>query len=158
MINRSEYMKAYLKEYAKTHADIIKPYQKQYREKHRKQLYLYHKKYTKNNLKKAREYARNWYHKTKDVGGVYRRLQNKLLLVKYLWTIAGGFPTCLRCGASNIEVLQGDHINGGGNKELKRFVYTRNMFRYYVKHPKLARHKLQILCANCNLLKSKETR
>jgi len=62
-------------------------------------------------------------------------------------------PSCSVCGFYDIKALQFDHISGGGRKELKTFSNHVSMMSYYIKHPEEAKQKLQILCANCNMLK-----
>ena len=64
---------------------------------------------------------------------------------------------CMRCGFSDIRILQFDHKNGGGVKDLKVFGnQNTTMYRYYVEHPDEAKEKLQVLCPNCNWLKRVE--
>jgi hypothetical protein len=64
---------------------------------------------------------------------------------------------CTRCGFSDIRILQLDHKNGGGVKDLKVFGNSPfRMYRYYVGHPDEAKEKLQVLCPNCNWLKRVE--
>lgn len=60
---------------------------------------------------------------------------------------------CILCGFSDIRALQLDHINGGGNKERKKFGNTHNMAVFYLKNPNMLKKNLQILCANCNWIK-----
>jgi len=61
---------------------------------------------------------------------------------------------CENCGYDlDVRALQIDHVNGGGNQEVKLFSSNIEMYRYYLKHPKEAKEKLQTLCANCNTLK-----
>lgn len=62
---------------------------------------------------------------------------------------------CVKCGYSNQKALCFDHIYGNGKEDRKRF--NRNNFRlmkYYLEHPEEAKQKLQILCANCNMIKA----
>lgn len=62
---------------------------------------------------------------------------------------------CVKCGFDNPKALQFDHINGGGKKEILRFGGSRGMWREYLKlSPDEIRKKLQVLCANCNWIKS----
>ena len=61
---------------------------------------------------------------------------------------------CVSCGFSDIRALQIDHINGNGLTDFKNGNYVR--YRYYVKNPEIAKHNLQILCANCNWIKKYE--
>ncbi len=58
------------------------------------------------------------------------------------------------------RALQFDHINGGGQKQIKeKFKGSGGvMVAYYLKHPEEAQKDLQILCANCNWIKRHEKR
>jgi len=71
-----------------------------------------------------------------------------------LFDICGG-KKCCKCGIEDFRVLQFDHINGGGRKELEEKGYNM-MIIEYIKNPKLAKKNIQILCANCNWIKKHE--
>ena len=63
-----------------------------------------------------------------------------------------GGPVCVRCGFNDIRALQIDHKNGGGVRETRK-IGNFPMTLKYLKNPKSAKEKLQILCANCNWIK-----
>ena len=63
---------------------------------------------------------------------------------------------CEKCKNNDIRVLQIDHKNGGGTSEIKKFGNTRSMWRFYLKHPEIAKKNLQTLCANCHVIKHKQ--
>jgi len=63
---------------------------------------------------------------------------------------------CIRCGFSDIRALQIDHVNGGGNKELKAWAYNRR--KYYQMVFDNSDGKYQLLCANCNWIKKSENK
>lgn len=58
----------------------------------------------------------------------------------------------MRCGFSDVRALQFDHINGGGNQDL-RIRGTSSMYAFYIKNPEITKSTLQVLCANCNWIK-----
>ena len=61
---------------------------------------------------------------------------------------------CTKCGYSqDIRALQFDHINGGGRRDVRRWGNHTNMLRYYSVHSEEAKRMLQVLCANCNIIK-----
>ena len=61
---------------------------------------------------------------------------------------------CVRCGFDDPHALQMDHIHGGGGKERRtRGDSLSYRYRFVVEHPKEARKKYQLLCANCNCIK-----
>ena len=66
-----------------------------------------------------------------------------------------GEKKCVFCDFSDIRALQIDHINGGGNREYRKFG-SYSVYLYYVKNPEKAKKMLQIVCANCNWIKRHE--
>ncbi len=62
---------------------------------------------------------------------------------------------CVRCGyAHDIRALVLDHKDGRGDLDRKR-IGTR-IARYYSVHIDEAKDRLQVLCANCNMIKAVE--
>jgi len=68
---------------------------------------------------------------------------------------------CVGCGHSNWECLQIDHVKNDGEVHRRKYHGGKsrpgggaNTHRWILKHPKQARKKLQLLCANCHQLKS----
>ncbi len=59
---------------------------------------------------------------------------------------------CIQCGFSDIRALVLDHKTGDGGQDRKRV--GNRIARYYVRHPDEAKEKLQVLCANCNMIKA----
>ena len=77
----------------------------------------------------------------------------RIVLKSKLFEILGG-PECRKCKNEDQRVLQFDHKNGGGNKDRKKLGYsTIEFYKYYVDHPKFAKRRLQVLCANCHVIK-----
>lgn len=62
-----------------------------------------------------------------------------------LYDLLGG-AKCVRCGITDVLVLQFDHIKSSGNKDL----IALPMMNRYLEQPILAKETLQVLCANCN--------
>lgn len=67
---------------------------------------------------------------------------------------------CLKCGDNDFRVLQFDHINGGGAKELKSQIFggTYVPSTYYKKVLEDNTNKFQLLCVRCNWIKKHEER
>lgn len=65
---------------------------------------------------------------------------------------------CRMCGYHDKRALQFDHINGGGTHEHKHVFLNKRVqfYMYYVLNPELAKKTLQVLCANCNILRKFE--
>ena len=61
---------------------------------------------------------------------------------------------CVDCGIYDPRVLQFDHWKGDGNIEKSKFAGHNDMWRYYRKHPKIAKQKLRTRCANCHMIKT----
>lgn len=90
------------------------------------------RKYRANNLEKVRTCCRNY----------ERRSRLSILM------LLGG--KCELCSNNDSRVLQVDHVNGGGSKEIRNVAtgsgaYLRRIFR----NPE----NYQLLCANCNWIK-----
>lgn len=86
--------------------------------------------------------------------------ENQIKRLRLLQLISGvPEPFCARCGFKDLRALQIDHINGGGKREITRF---RDLQQYYSFLNKMEleelRKKYQILCANCNWIKTSENR
>ena len=57
---------------------------------------------------------------------------------------------CQQCGFADIRALHIDHIDGNGMLDHKQPIY---LYKKIVNNPVEYRSKLQVLCANCNLIK-----
>lgn len=61
---------------------------------------------------------------------------------------------CVKCGFSDIHILQVDHIMGGGGEQIKKLGWSNwHVYRFYRAHQDLITQELQLLCPNCNALK-----
>ena len=69
-----------------------------------------------------------------------------------LLDILGGHK-CKKCGCIDFRVLQFDYIKGYGYIDRKRIGSSFGLIQYYIKHPEEAKKMLQVLCANCNIIK-----
>lgn len=66
-------------------------------------------------------------------------------------------PRCTRCGYdSDVRALQIDHVEGGGNSELRGG--RGGGIAYYARVLKDTSGRYQLLCANCNKIKAIERR
>lgn len=59
---------------------------------------------------------------------------------------------CVQCGYNNPLALEIDHIDGGGSAERK----GKNYLQYYRAIIKRGLEGLQLLCANCHTVKTRE--
>ena len=92
----------------------------------------YYRKNSEKRKRKATEYTRN--------------------MKKAVHTILGG--ECVRCGFDDVRALQIDHVNGGGNKEVKKV--TKHYYKYVLEKIVAGSVDYQLLCANCNWIKRVE--
>jgi hypothetical protein len=69
--------------------------------------------------------------------------------------ILGG-RECHFCGNEDLRVLELGHKNGDGSGDRKQFKNNRQLRRFYIMHPELAREILRVSCANCNKIKRYE--
>jgi len=62
---------------------------------------------------------------------------------------------CVRCGISDVDVMDIDHINNNGAEDRKNHLHGYNLYRHLKKHgwPK---DEFQLLCKNCNWKKHLE--
>lgn len=65
------------------------------------------------------------------------------------------FPSCVKCGFTNIKALCLDHINSDGNVHRKGNSKKTgiNLYRYLLKNNFKCEFELQTLCSNCNMIK-----
>jgi len=62
---------------------------------------------------------------------------------------AYGGQVCVGCGETELEVLQIDHINGGGNRHAKEIGGYGNLYRWLIQNN--FPPGFRVLCANCNI-------
>lgn len=91
------------------------------------------------NLKAVNEWRRHRPGYATEKDREYR--QRAVLLV------GGGVVSCVRCGCDRPELLEINHINGGGGKELKR---SGHKFYRDIALLKRATDDLELLCRPCN--------
>ena len=61
---------------------------------------------------------------------------------------------CIRCGITDKRILTFDHINNDGYIDRRNVKAPTHLYSNYVSKPIFAILKLQILCFNCNILKT----
>ena len=149
-----------------------KEYQHLYRLKHKEQVnensrrwYYTHKgieyvrKYRKNNIELRRKWNREWIAKNRDRYNaskfIYRERTKREVLLHYS---KNGKIECAKCGFSIIDALCLDHINNDGAAQRRLLKISgrgigsgMNTYEAFKKHG--YPEGLQILCANCNLIK-----
>lgn len=125
-------------------------YSQKYYQEHKEKINETTRKWCQNNKEKHQAYVREYIKNHREYYKKYGNNSNKRVRTR-LMNLLGA--RCNHCGLEDMRILQVDHINGGGLKELKHFKGTNQMYKYYVKNPTIALQKLQLLCPNCNWLK-----
>ena len=140
---------------------------KYYHEKNRIKKLSQMKLYYQNNSEKIKEKAKIYYHSKKEeikkrhdewmrktaIPRSNKRKLTRLLLIKLL---TDEKSECKKCGYNiDIRALQIDHIYGNGNEDRRIFLNPVSMYEYYCNHLEEAFLQLQVLCANCNAIKTR---
>lgn len=129
MNNTLEYNRDY---YLKHKEKILKRRQERYRQDRERFLSIQHKYYQKH-----KEQIR--------FKAIEKRKKIRFMILEKL----GG--KCSNCGIDDFRVLQIDHVNGGGVREIKNFGGRNQEFFNNILNDKSG--KYQLLCANCNWIK-----
>lgn len=82
----------------------------------------------------------------------YQRKSDRKRKLKVLIHYGGDPPKCACCGERIVEFLCIDHINGGGNKHIKKI--THNKFYAWIVRNNFP-EGFQVLCYNCNKAKGR---
>ncbi len=122
-----------------------KKYQREYRAKRRKIDFEF--------AEVERQKSREWKNDNRDQIREYDRTTYWTLRFKVLEKLGN---KCSKCPVDDFRVLQIDHINGGGHKELKK-LQTTGILRKILNHPNL-QLEYQLLCVNCNWIKRWENK
>ena len=117
------------------------------------------KKWHDANPEKRREIRSRWARKFRQVHRKeHYRMQKNWREKTRTRALAIFGSKCKRCGFSDPRALQFDHKKGGGNAE-RRESRKRSVIYFYrwsLLHPREAKKKFQLLCANCNWIKRAE--
>lgn len=136
-------MKTYQQKWQEKNREKIKEYNRKSYKKHKAKRLEAKRLYCSKNKLKIREQRNERYKKRK--AEIFKALKNQ----------------CKHCGNSDIRVLQIDHINGGGRKEIKSFNsggYLHYYYKQLVQDKITFLKKYQLLCANCNWIKRIENK
>jgi len=127
--------KEYLKEYRKKYPEKNKAACKRYYEKHKEHCKKLVKIRYDNNKEEIKEYYRKY---NKERYSKFRTAVFNLL--------SNNNPHCVRCGCEDIRLLEINHKNGGGKREI------RNSIKFYgdIINGIRKTDDLEILCRVCN--------
>lgn len=104
-----------------------------------------------------KEYNHNHYLLNKAFSKFRHRENRHLLKVKNLMHYSNpeGSIVCNNCGEQDIDVLCLDHIEGKGNQHRKEDIKSRGSGLYYWVARNNYPDGFQVLCANCNIRKTR---
>jgi hypothetical protein len=133
----------YAKEWRREHREYFRVSSGEWQRNHPEYVKKLHREYRRTNLEYVREESKKWAQKC------------RLLVLDHY---SNGTMTCAICGEDNINFLTIDHINGGGRRHLREIragsiaQWLSTQYRKTGEWPQ----GFQVLCANCNSIKSFE--
>lgn len=104
------------------------------------------------NRKRANEMARKHYYKDPSK---HHRVVDKARKKVRMDMIEAYGGKCIRCGISDVEVLDIDHINNNGAEDRRNHLHGYNLYRH-LKKLGWPKDEFQLLCRNCNWKKHLE--
>jgi hypothetical protein len=161
------------KKYQETHKAKIGETKRKYYEIHRAEIAKKTRQYRQAHLTEISERKRKYYESHK-VGIIkqhtqyrqtheleykkYRNTYIATLKLRVLTHYGNGKCACVKCGATNVNALSIDHINGGGNKHRKQInVLAGIPFYIWLKKNNFP-EGYQTLCMNCQCIKRNDNR
>jgi hypothetical protein len=123
----------YLKNYRQTYKQSIKKYNHKWYLKHKNEVIEKSRIYHNQHSAKHKMQMRNYQHR---------------LRVRTLEIVGKGKLECSNCGCRDIRLLEINHINGKGTKELNRLGSL--IFYQKIRDGKRSIKDLSILCKVCN--------
>jgi hypothetical protein len=128
-------------------------YLENWRNENKPHINEYNRNYVKNNPE-VKEYRDNYgkeYRKThKYKSNSTKKVRNKI------FELLG--KKCVKCGFSDIRILQIDHIKGNGKKQRKALKNYYRMLLKILEDLTAGSKDYQILCPNCNWIKRIENK
>ena len=124
-----------------------KEYQKKWDAEHKEYKKIKAREWKSKNKEYLKAYKKKYYKEHKESEKEYSRKRNKQRRNKLLDIISNGNPVCVRCGCNDTRLLEINHINGGGTKEVRGKVVT--FWNNIIKGTR-ATDDLELLCKVCN--------
>jgi hypothetical protein len=137
------------KDYYSKHKEALKGKRKVYYSSHKtiEQINgkIYRREHSLEIVKMKKSWRDDHRQHMRDYQKAYRYNRKLLVINNY-----GG--KCVCCGFDKIDALTIDHIDGGGNKHRREIGGTNGLYKWLVQNN--FPNGFQVLCANCNLVKS----
>ena len=107
----------------------------------------YYKIYYQEHKENLKEYQIKW--KSENRG--YVKWWNDQRRIKLLTAVSNNKPHCVRCGCDDVRLLEINHKDGGGNRELQQGKAKTEFYQGILKGTRKT-DDLEILCRVCNSL------
>lgn len=137
-------------------------YQKVWRDKNKVAVLEYHRNYRDEHREKRRKWNREWIASNRERYNASKYAYRDRIKVEALLRYSNGTLRCVRCGFGNQDALCLDHIHDDGAQWRKdsrvscRGSEGAGTNTYEVLKREGWPEGLQVLCANCNLIKEME--
>jgi len=166
-----ERLKEYKRKYREEHKESIRSYMKQYRQDNKERIRSQQKikRLTDGGERRRKDKERYWNNREEQLENrrvwgrenkvkvrafkirAGRKLRRKVRLDAF--AVLGA--KCVKCGFSDERALQVDHINGDGVAHRKQFKNQTDFYKHIIRGEI---EGLQLLCANCNVIKRVENK
>lgn len=117
----------------------------------------YHRAYREKNRELRRKWNNDWINANRERYNASKFIYREKTKLEVLTYYSNGKPKCVLCGFENIDGLCLDHINDDGAEQRRllkisgRGTTGMNTYEAIKKHG--YPQGLQVLCANCNMIK-----
>ena len=131
---------------------------KQYYYENKEKLLEKQKEYNNRNKEKNKKRKKEWYNKNRERILKREKERMKTIRTDVLSHYSNETMKCALCGCDDIDILDIDHINGGGCKQRRdmNFKNSDQLFRWLIKNNYPP--EFRVLCKNCNWKEGLSTR
>jgi len=107
------------------------------------------KEYDKKYYQKHKEHLQDYQRKWKSENSEYSKRWNEQRKIKLLIVVSDNNLYCIRCGCNNVRLLEINHKNGGGHKELQGGKMKHKFYQGILDGTRKV-DDLELLCRVCN--------
>jgi ribosome-associated translation inhibitor RaiA len=109
----------------------------------------YYRAYYHANAEKLKAYQKTYRQANAEKIKAHRQAHGQKLKETILSHYSGGIPKCACCGEQNMAFLSIDHVEGGGNKQMRKLKRRGNGFYRWLRNNGYP-SGYRVLCMNCN--------
>ncbi|MDD4877201.1 MAG: hypothetical protein PHQ86_08775 [Dehalococcoidales bacterium] len=153
--NNKEKVKENNRLYYQGNKDMILKRNQEYRNNNKEKVRKGKIKGYNKNRDKYKEYQKAYNKKNKEKIAERNRKRYQEMKIKLLKIVGKGIVKCVQCGCDDVRLLEINHKNGGGNKEM---IGKRSHFIKSILDGKRQIDDLEILCRVCNARHYLETK